>query len=76
MKTNITHNNIQELMLQAINDRGLSTLLQRSFEECDMSVIAVELKDRFAYTGEQLTAFTEEWKLAYADWYWENCPVE
>lgn len=76
MKKDITHNNVQELMMQAVNDRELSTLMQQSMEECDMSVIAVKLNERFSYTGEQLTAFVEEWKLMYADWYWENCPAE
>lgn len=76
MKTNITHNNIQELMMRAVNDQQLSTLLQQSMEECDMSIIVRPLVERFDYTGEQLTAFVEEWKMMYADWYWEHCPAE
>lgn len=76
MKIDITHNNISELMLRAVNDRELSTLIQRSFEEYDLGIIKRELMRVFSYTGEQMVAFEEEWKLAYADWYWENCPME
>jgi hypothetical protein len=41
-----------------------------------MSVIAVKLNQLFSYTSEQLTAFVEEWKMMYADWYYENFPLE
>lgn len=76
MKTDITHNNSLELMLEAINDQGLCTLLQRSFEEYDMGIIRKKLMERFVYTGEQMKAFEEEWALSYNDWYWEHCPNE
>lgn len=76
MKEDITHNTPSELMLRAINDRELCTLVQRSFEECDMGLIKKELMKRFYYTGRQMTAFEEEWQLSYNDWYWEHAPVE
>jgi hypothetical protein len=76
MKIDITHNTTSELMLRAVNDRELSTLVQRSFEECDLGVIKRQLVRAFVYTGAQMTAFEEEWKLSYNDWYSENCPLE
>jgi len=76
MKIDITHNNEQELMMQAINDRELCTVLQRSFEEYDLGLIKRQLVRAFDYTGAQMTAFEEEWKLSYNDWYWEHCPAE
>ena len=76
MKIDITHNTPSELMLRAVNDRELSTLVQRSFEEWDMGIITRQLMRAFVYTGSQMTAFEEEWKLAYNDWYSENCPIE
>jgi hypothetical protein len=76
MKIDITHNTASELMLRAVNDRELSTLIQRSFEEYDLGLIKRQLARAFAYTGAQMTAFEEEWKLAYDDWYWENCPQD
>ena len=76
MKIDITHNTTSELMLRAINDRELSTLVERSFEEYDLGIIKRQLMRTFTYTGEQMIAFEEEWKLSYADWYWENCPAE
>ena len=75
MKIDITHNNEQELMMQAINDQGLCTTLQRSMEEYDIALILMKLQQRFDYTGAQMTAFCEEWKLMYADWYHENFPL-
>ena len=63
-------------MLQATNDQGLCTMLQQSFEEYDISMIKNKLKDRFSYTGEQMTAFETEWVLSYNDWYSEHCPIE
>jgi hypothetical protein len=76
MKIDITHNNTSELMFRAVNDRELSTLIQMSFEENDLGLIKRQLVRAFDYTGAQMTAFEEEWKLSYNDWYWENCPVE
>ena len=76
MKTDITHNTPSELMLRAVNDRELSTLVQRSFEEADMGIIKRQLTRAFSYTGAQMTAFEEEWRLSYNDWYSENCPIE
>ena len=76
MKIDITHNTTSELMLRAVNDRELSTLVERSFEEYDLGVIKRQLMRTFSYTGEQMAAFEEEWKLSYADWYSENCPAE
>ena len=76
MKTDITHNNSMELMLQTLNTEPLLKALEQSFQDCDMSVIAVKLNQLFSYTGEQLTAFVEEWKMMYADWYYENFPLE
>jgi hypothetical protein len=76
MKIDITHNTTSELMLRAINDRELSTLVQMSFEECDIGIIKRQLARAFSYTGAQMIAFEEEWKLSYNDWYWEHCPAE
>lgn len=76
MKTDITHNTVSELMLRAVNDRELSTLVERSFEEYDMGIIKRQLMRAFVYTGEQMRAFEEEWALSYNDWYWEHCPNE
>lgn len=76
MKIDITHNTPLELMLQTLNTELLSKALEQSFQESDMSVIAFKLHLLFSYTGEQLTAFVEEWKMMYADWYYENLPLE
>jgi hypothetical protein len=76
MKTDITHNTTSELMLRAVNDRELSTLVERSFEECDLGIIKRQLMRAFVYTGAQMTAFEQEWALSYNEWYWENCPNE
>jgi hypothetical protein len=76
MKIDITHNTVSELMLRAVNDRELSTLIERSFEEYDMGIIKRQLMRAFVYTGEQMRAFEEEWTLSYNDWYWEHCPNE
>ena len=75
MKIDITHNTPSELMLRAINDRELSTLVQMSFEECDIGIVKRQLMRSFFYTERQMIAFEEEWKLSYNDWYWEHCPT-
>ena len=76
MKIDITHNTTSELMLRAVNDRELSTLIQRSFEDWDIGIIKRQLARAFSYTGAQMVAFEEEWNLSYNDWYWEHCPAE
>jgi acetyl-CoA acetyltransferase len=76
MKTNITHNTVQELILQTLNDPKLMDTLQQSFEEYDLGIMKRAIADAFSYTAEQMTAFEAEWKLMYNDWFWENVPCE